>query len=304
MLLDHPLLSIYITVLVGVVAGKAQLFNQEQIEGFEVFLFKIGIPCYLFNVILTSDFAVLMNVQYIASYLLSFAIVASITAIYFLRSDSFSDVCIKILASGYVNAAIYTLPVVTFLLGDPKAAILGNLVQVSIIQPVFLVILSFLKHREKSIPHKLLQCFSNPVVVAPIVAIMLSYYHVELTPTVMNVTKYLGGSVGGIALFTFGLSFSSIKVTDLKLNRQVAVISIIKTVLHPMAAFIVGHYLFHLDRYWLSALLIASTAPTAFIVYIIAKQFSGHMAFVRTVIFFSSVLSLISLAIISQVISQ
>jgi hypothetical protein len=39
----------------------------------------------------------------------------------------------RILAASYVNAAIYTLPVITILLKDSTAAIIGNIIQVIII---------------------------------------------------------------------------------------------------------------------------------------------------------------------------
>lgn len=301
--LIHSLTIIYSIIFIGVISGRTNLFNKTQIEGFELFLFKIAIPCYLFNAVLTNDFSSLLNVEYVYAYLLSFVIIAILTTAYFLRFDSFSELCIKILAAGYVNAAIYTLPVITFLLRDPKAAILGNLIQVVIIQPIFLTILSFLKHREKSIPHRLLKSFLNPLVAAPIVAIVLSYYQLNPTFIVTTVTEHLGNSANSLALFALGLNLSSIRITALNLNKAVIITSLLKNIVHPLSAALIGWYIFSLDIYWFYSLVIATSAPTAFIVYIISKQFSTDSDFVKLVVVTSSCISLIALVIISQFIN-
>jgi malonate transporter len=300
--LIHSLAIIYVIIFIGAVAGKTDVFNKIQIEGFELFLFKIAIPCYLFNAVLTHNFSTLVNFQYVCAYLLSFIIVAILTAFCFLRNYSLSELCIKMLSGGYVNAAIYALPVITFLLGDPKAGILGNLIQAIIIQPVFLMVLSFIKHREKSIPHRLLKSFLNPMVAAPILAIVISYFRLNPTFIVMTVTEHLGSSANSLALFALGLNLSSISMNALNFNKAVILTSFLKNIAHPVIAALVGWYVFSLDSYWFYSLVIATSAPTAFIVYIISKQFSTDSDFVKLVVFTTSCISLIALVIISQLI--
>jgi malonate transporter and related proteins len=303
MSLVNSLSIIYTIILIGFLAGKFKLFNDIQIEGFELFLFKIAIPCYLFNAVLTTNFSQLININYIYSYLLSFLVIAIIITVYFGNCETLSGVCIKILASGYVNAAIYTLPVITFILGDPTAAILGNLIQVVAIQPVFLTILSFIKHREKSIIHRVFKILVNPLVLAPVIAISLHYSKLGPSLAITTVAKYLGNSATSMALFAFGLNINSIKISHIIISKEILVILIAKNILHPLAAILIGRYLFKLENYWLYSLIIAASAPTAFLVYIMAKQFSIQADFIRLIVAVSSFVSLISLIVIYQFIA-
>jgi len=84
----------------------------------------------------------------------------------------------------------------------------------------------------------------------------------------------------------------------LLLEWALLLIVFIKNIIHPLVAFFIGNYLFHLDAYWLCSLMIAASAPTAFVVYLIAKQFSTEVDLVKRVVAISSIISLISLGVI------
>ncbi len=293
------LFIIFIIVGIGFFCGKSKVLNTVQSEGLELYLFKIAIPCYLFNAILNHQFSDLINVPYIYAYLVCFLIVALMTVAYFWNRCSLSNICINVLASGYVNAAIYTLPVITFLLGDPKAAILGNLIQVIIIQSIFITLLSFFKHQEKSIIKKLSITFKSPLIMIPIIGLAVNYFQLPMPSIITVITQNLGTGAASLSLFTFGLTLSNLNRQGL--NKDLFFIILTKNILHPLIAVLIGFYIFNLEQYWLYSLIIATSAPTAFIVYLIAKQFSTHENLVKLVITISSIISLISLLVISQI---
>jgi malonate transporter len=204
--LTQSLLVIFCIIFLGMACEKRKIFNSTQIEGFEIFLFKVLMPCYLFTATLHYDFKSLLDINYIYSYLLSFAAIALIIVLLYANRKSSSEICIKILTAGYVNSAMYSLPVITFLLGDPKAAILGNLLQVIVIQTGFVTLLSLLKHKEKSILHRLFSSFTTPLVLMPIIGLLCNYWEFNPHPILLAAIKNMGNGASGIALFAFGLS--------------------------------------------------------------------------------------------------
>lgn len=300
----QSLITIFLIITIGYICGKKQIFNDSQIEGFEIFLFKIAIPLYLFSSILSHHFHNLINLPYIYGYILCFASIAVLVGLYFIKKESRSDVYIKILCAGYVNAAIYTLPIITFLLGDPKAAILGNLIQVIIFQSLFLVLLSFVENKEQTLEKKLLKALSSPMIVLPIIGMILSYFQVILPQYIVSPIQSLGNNASGLALFVFGLTMSHIKIKKDYFNKDFMFVILNKNILHPVFAFFFGRYLFHLEGYWLYSLIIAASAPTAFIVYLIAKQFRGDVNFVKMTVASTSIVSLFSIIVISILFSS
>lgn len=291
-------LSIIFTILaIGFGCGNRRMLNETQIEGFEIFLFKIALPCYLFTSMLDNDLHSLINLPFISSYLLAFAVISSIVAGYFWNKDTGAKICIKILASGYINATIYTLPVITFLLGNPDSAILGNLIQVFVIQSLCLIILTTISHKEQSILLKLFKIFTNPLVIMPILGIVLHPYQSQLG-FFTKITHDLGCGAAGMALFTFGLNLSHTQIKRENINPELMFLIGAKNLIHPIVALLIGRYLFNLDRYWLSSLVISASAPTAFVVYLIAKQFAVEVKLVKNMVAISSVFSLLSLILL------
>lgn len=299
MALFQSLSVIFLIVGLGMLCKRRGILDDTKVEGFEVFLLKIGMPAYLFISTLQHDLTTLVNTQYVIAYLLTFLFVSVLVILLFYKTSPLSALCIKILASGYGNAAIYALPMIVFLLGDPTAGILSNILQLIIIQPIFVTILSFIRHKEKSIFKNLLEILSTPVIIMPILGLTFNYLSISLHPILMQAVQSVGNIAPTLALFTFGLIIGGINITKVDLNKNLISIILIKNIAHPIAAFCIGKYLLHLEDYWLYSLVITASSPTAFIVYIIAKQFTIEQELVKKVAVLSAFVSLISIIFIT-----
>ena len=151
--------------------------------------------------------------QYILSYLVTFGFLAIIVASVFAKRIPMEAVYIRILASGYVNAAIYTLPVITILLKDHTAAIIGNIIQVIVIQPIFITYLNAIQHKEKSMSKKVINIITIPLIIMPIIGVTLNYLRIDLPSPIMNAANQIGNGASGMALFAFGLTLGATKIT-------------------------------------------------------------------------------------------
>jgi predicted permease len=301
MTLFPPLITIFFIILVGVFCYKKEIFNKTQIDGFELLLFKIIMPSYLFAASYKNDLSTLLNTEYIAAYLLTFGILALIVTVLFIKNLSTIAVCMRILAASYVNAAIYTLPVITILLKDPTAAIIGNIIQVIIIQPIFIILLNTLKHKEKSLLKKIASVVTTPLIIMPIIGILLNYLQVTLPTPIVDAISQIGSGASGLALFAFGLTLGATKITAQCLKFDLLSVVLIKSLIHPLVAIFIA-YLMKLESYWFNSLVIAASAPTAFVVYLISKQFSTEEELVKKVVALSSVMATISLVLITMII--
>jgi predicted permease len=301
MTLFSPLITIFFVILVGVFCYKKEIFNKTQIDGFELLLFKIIMPSYLFAASYKNDLSTLLNTEYIAAYLLTFGILALIVTVLFIKNLSTIAVCMRILAASYVNAAIYTLPVITILLKDPTAAIIGNIIQVIIIQPIFIILLNTLKHKEKSLIKKIVSVITTPLIIMPIIGILLNYLKVALPIPIVDAISQIGSGASGLALFAFGLTLGATKITAECLKFDLLSVVLTKNLIHPFVAICIAYFM-KLESYWFNSLVIAASAPTAFVVYLISKQFSTEEELVKKVVALSSVVATISLVLITMII--
>ena len=298
MTLFAPLITIFIVILLGIFCHKKELFSKTQIEGFELLLFKIIMPSYLFSAAYQNDLSALLNTQYIVAYLITFGILAAIVTVLFFKRLSTIVVCMRILAASYVNAAIYTLPVITILLKDPTAAIIGNIIQVIIIQPIFIIFLNTLKHKEKSLSKKIFSVVTIPLIMMPIIGILLNYLQIILPTPIVDAISQIGSGTSGLALFAFGLTLGATKITTQDLRFDLLSIVFAKNLIHPFVAVCIA-YCMKLEGYWFNALVIAASAPTAFVVYLISKQFSTEEELIKKAVALSSLVATVSLIFIT-----
>lgn len=301
MTLFFPLMTIFCVILFGIFCYKKKLFNEIQIDGFELILFKIIMPSYLFTAAYANDLSTLLNTEYIIAHLLTFGILVLMVTVLFIKNLSTIAVCIRILAASYVNTAIYALPVITILLQDPAAAIIGNIIQLLIIQPIFIILLNIIKHKEKSLIKKILSVITTPLIIMPVLGILLNYLKVILPSPIVDAISQIGGGASSMALFVFGLTLGATKITAECLKFDLLSIVLIKTLIHPFVAIFIAYFI-KLESYWFNSLVIASSAPTAFVVYLISKQFSTEEELVKKVIALSSLLAMVSLIFITMII--
>ncbi len=301
MTLFAPLMTIGIIILLGIFCYKKEIFSKTQRDGFELLLFQIIMPSYLFVASYKNDLSTLLNTQYILAYLITFGILAAIVIVLFIKNLPTTNVCIRVLAASYVNSAIYLLPVITILLKDPTAGILSNIIQVIIIQPIFIIVCNILTHKEKSLIKKIFSVVSTPLIIMPIIGILLNYLQIRLPTPIVDAISQMGNCTSGLALFAFGLTLGATKITIKCLKFDLLSILLAKNLLHPIIAIGVGYFM-KLESYWFNSLVIATSAPTAFIVYLISKQFSTEEELIKKTIALSSVIATISLIFITIII--
>lgn len=285
--------KILIIIFFGVIIKR--IFNQSQVEGLELFLLKIGIPITLFTFVFKNDLENIFNQSFAVSYLVGFTISCLMTISIFYKKN-ISEISIRTLCGTYANAAIYTMPVMTFILGDPKAAVLGNMLQIILIQPIFITIFSILQKKKCSIFNNIV---SSPIVFMPCFGLLLNYFNVKILPEILEPIEVIAGASAPLSLIVFGMTLGSFKLS--RANKDIILVSIMKNIIHPSTAFIVGKYFFYLQNYWLKGLLISTAAPTAFVAYLLSKKFSDEGEFVRDAVALTSMVSILTLIIICAV---
>ncbi len=286
-------------IILGVLLRVLKVFDNEHVKGFEIFWFKVGLPCYLFSFILMADLQGIVNVSFVLAYLATFIVTFCLGM--FLHKKSLIKQRISLsLTSSYSNTTLYSVPIILCILGDATAGIIANLLQVMVVQLIAIFIFTFLNHNKTSVLKILFKVICTPFVIMPFVGIGLNYFHLQsYVKYPYEITNIIGKSATGMALFIFGLNFSKIRFHDSIQKFKVLKIVLLKNFIHPLIALVMGHYIFHLEKYWLSSLVITASAPTAFLIYIISNQYNANDDAIKTGIILSSIISVFTIIVIS-----
>jgi malonate transporter len=143
-----------------------------------------------------------------------------------------------------------------------------------------------------SLRQHVLSAVEQPVVVAPILALLLVVAGIEFPPALLNATKLLGSATTGVALFASGIVLYAQRIT---VSRFVLGAVAMRNVVVPALLWVIlaAIGLSHTDLR-LAVLANALPAPVAAVIF--AVQYRQGQREMASVVLFSSVFSLLSLA--------
>lgn len=299
----EPILVIFLIISVGIGYARSRTVSADHIEGLDSSLFRIFMPCYFFTLMYNYDLVTLLDGRYSAAFLAAF--LTNALLIYFIVRPHTSHAMagMHIFVGTYVNSAVFALPVTIYLLQDPRAAVLGNFLQIILIQTCFVIFFSLIRGRDVSWRQRLNSLFVNPMLLMPLAGLMCNSLQISPHSIVLGAIKALGDAAPAVALFNFGLSLGTTRRNDLVLSSSLYKLVVIKNLAHPTLSFLLGYFCFGLRDYWLWALILMTAAPPGFMTLRLAKTFNLNPPLIKNVMVVSGIVSLVLLFLTALILS-
>lgn len=277
---------IFIIVLLGAILKRAKFFNDGFLAVCDKLVFKICLPCLLFQDIATTNISESLNI-----HLIVFCVIA-VTATVFLPC-AIMPLFIKDKAKcgAFVqgtfrsNAAILGVTLVSNMFGKegepviamvlPFVVVLFNVYAVVILS-IFAPSENKLSTRELVI-HIFKSVFTNPLIIAVALALLWQLVPAELPTVVDKGLSYLADMAMPISLISLGASFD---LSSLKGRLGLAITaSSLRTIVIPSVAIAIAALL-GFRGVELGVILIVLGGPAAVSSYIMAKQMKSdhHLA--------------------------
>jgi predicted permease len=262
--------------------------------------YYVASPALMVTVLGGTDVHRLLSANLIAS-LTSVAVSATIAVLLarLIWKREAGETVIAAFCSAYVNAGNLGLPIAAYALGDAALVAPMLLVQLLVLQPTGLAVLDSITHipspgisRRRLLLIRLTRPLRNPLAMGSLVGLMLALTGIKL-PVLINVPLTL---VGGIAVPSMLLAYG----ISLRLGprpgageppSQVGALVLLKLVIQPIAAYLIGAYAVGLDGRDLLAVTVIAALPTAQNVFTLAMRYERGVILARDTIFVATLLS-------------
>lgn len=139
----------------------------------------------------------------------------------------------------------------------------------------------------------ILSALKEPVVWAPLLALVIVLLKIKFPTVLINSFDLLGKATGGVALFSSGIVLYSYKVT---LNKTIAFSVLIKNLIIPFAIWGIVLLLGY-NATILKETVLTLSIPTGAIAIMLAIQYKEGEKEISSILFFSTVLSILTMGL-------
>lgn len=275
------LIPIFVVMLLGYVSGKKTVFQPDQARVFNKLVLDYALPAALFTSIIRADRAMLVEnstltlislIGLVGLFMLSYFSMIFL----FKRTKAESAVCALIAGSptiGFLGFAIldplYGDGVETGLV-VAIVAIVVNAITI----PIGLYLLSAGKNEgsNNSQSAALISAIKQPVVWAPVLAVVLVVLGIKVPAPFDPSFKLLAQANSSVAVFAAGLTLSAYKI---EIDKEVAYNTFFKLILMP-GVFLLAGWACGLSSEILQMLVLSVALPPAFSGIIISSQYQVY----------------------------
>ncbi|MFB9676453.1 AEC family transporter [Streptosporangium vulgare] len=249
------------------------------------FAFTVAMPAVLFTTLSRTPLDRIQPGPLLAFAISTFAVGLLALALF---RGGLPERVLAAMSSSYVNAGNLGIPVGLYVLDDATFVVSVLIFQVLMVSP--LIFLGLGAGRAS-----FLAPLRTPIVIASFLGLGVSALGLRLPGLALRPLEILGGAAVPLALFSLGMSLNGTAVSW----RRTAPAVLLKLLLQPLVAFLVGRFLLHLDGPALFAAVLFAGLPTAQNTFVYAAEYGRPTDLPRDAILVSSVLSLGTLSLIA-----
>lgn len=225
------------------------------------------------------------------------------------------------MASSYVNAGNIGVPIALYAVGTAAPVVSVLIAQLLVVAPVYLSVFAWCRHRAgqagrfavarsdddgasadaaadaggpdtRPLGATLARSLANPVTVATGLGLLAAAFSVDLPAVLGQPVEMLGHASVPLLLLLFGMSLRGQRPLGREARAEVVLGTVLKSLVMPALAWVVGRFLFGLDGLDLLGVVLMAALPTAQNVFLFAGHFRLATTSVRDITLVSMLLAL------------
>ncbi|MGB0843686.1 MAG: AEC family transporter [Alphaproteobacteria bacterium] len=297
------ILPFFVVILLGYTAGLLKWMPASALPNLIRFVMLFLLPPMLFELLANTPFQKIANVEFFVLYGLSSLTVFATT--YILLKLVFKNTTLNAayFAQGCAmpNTGYLGLPMLTGILG-PFAAVAVTIcliVELLVVAPLTLFMATESNSEQsrlqayKALAQTVLKAiFTNPLIIATMVAITASYFQFKLPGFAQATVSILAKGATPIALFSIGLALSQRSFSES--SGEVWLMTIMRLAIHPLIIWVLVFHLFPQDRIFAVTAVLVSALPMAANAYLLGERGGANVQTISAAILVTSVISVAS----------
>lgn len=296
----NGVISLFLIMLLGVYGSKKNIITNEINKGLTEILLRITLPLMIVSsFVFTFNETMQKNITKTFIYaFLTFVIVAVISYLFLIPVKSKKRGILQF-ANVFSNCGFIGFPIMESIYG------LEGVIYTSIFNMYFAIFTwtyGVMIFTGKVTLKELKKVLLNPCVIAVYIGMFIMIFNIEIPSVIYSTIKTVGGMTSPLSMIIVGVILSK---ADIKKNLKDWTIyygSIIKLIIIPILLYLVTLLIGDTSKV-ANTMVILSAMPAAAMTSILAESFNKEKDYASVIVFFTTLISLITFPIILKLIS-
>lgn len=292
------LFPVFALILAGYTLVKKGVVDQTHIPSLGKFVIYLALPCMIIAKVNELDLSQAISAQFILTYGLGSVAVYTLVflATLFILKKSRLQAAVNGHGASFSNSSFLIFPILYQSIGEMATApfIMALLVENLLLMPLVLGMSDYASQSGqgssflRTVGKSLGGLGKHPIILSVFLGVLLNVLHVPLPEPIHRFLDLAASATVSVALFYIGATLAGIQLgKDL---LQINMVALSKLILHPTIVFVLGYFVFGLDPFLLSVVVIFASASSMSIYPILVDRF-GFSGFASGVVLLSTVLS-------------
>ncbi len=296
---------VFAIVLSGYLSGRLGVLGGESAAALNRFVYYFALPPLLFIFTARAPIEEIFHWPFIFTFLGGTAVTLLIALIanhLFLRNRGLAELSLFSLTAVFANTAYMGIPLFATAFGPEGTlpAIVATLAASTLLIGGAIAALETVQTSNasihKSILHVMRTLIRNPLLIAPLLGALVSLSTMPIPKAVGNFLDLMAAAAGPAALFALGLSmFGRELLGDI---AEVAWLTALKLLVHPIVTYVFAVHIFALEPVWAKSAIILSALPVGALVFVIAQQYDTYVQRASSAIVITTALSVLTISVL------
>jgi len=296
------ILPVFALIFAGYALRRLNILSVAACTELNRFVVYLALPALMIDVMISSPWSTFYQPGFLLAFELAVAgIFVTVLTWRWFQTRNLAEATIECTAASYANTGYIGLPLCALTFGQENLApaMVAAVLTVSANFAASIVLIETSAQADKNILRSMLNVlrslFKNPLILAPIFAIVISASGIQLPQGMAQSIKLLGGAASPCALVAIGL-FLALKQEKANVPLSLSLV-LLKLIAQPILTWYLAFHVFDMPPLWAKSAVLLSALPTGTGPFMLAELYRRGGGIASRTILLSTFGSVVTLSV-------